>query len=162
MRPRDSVYSGAQAQPAALAGLARHQHPDPLGQAGHQPARGAAGALDGLAAAHAAGSRAASSHTGSLAGADIAYGAAFKRAGVIRAEAGEVSNLDANTVTMEVHEPLGVVGQIIPWNFPILMACWKLAPALGAGNCVVMKPAEQTPLVAFNVKAPASAPPLIV
>ena len=66
-------------------------------------------------------------------------------AGVIRAEAGEVSNIDANTVTMEVHEPLGVVGQIIPWNFPILMATWKLAPALAAGNCVVLKPAEQTP-----------------
>jgi aldehyde dehydrogenase len=66
-------------------------------------------------------------------------------AAVIRAEAGEVSDLDANTVTMEVHEPLGVVGQIIPWNFPILMATWKLAPALAAGNCVVLKPAEQTP-----------------
>jgi len=66
-------------------------------------------------------------------------------AGVIRAEAGDVSNLDATTVSMEVHEPLGVVGQIIPWNFPILMATWKLAPALAAGNCVVLKPAEQTP-----------------
>jgi aldehyde dehydrogenase len=66
-------------------------------------------------------------------------------AGVIRAEAGDVSNIDASTVTMEVHEPLGVVGQIIPWNFPILMATWKLAPALSAGNCVVLKPAEQTP-----------------
>ena len=66
-------------------------------------------------------------------------------ASVIRAEAGEVSDLDANTVSMEVHEPLGVVGQIIPWNFPILMATWKLAPALAAGNCVVLKPAEQTP-----------------
>jgi len=66
-------------------------------------------------------------------------------AGVIRAEAGEVADLDANTVSMEVHEPLGVVGQIIPWNFPILMATWKLAPALAAGNCVVLKPAEQTP-----------------
>jgi len=66
-------------------------------------------------------------------------------AGVIRAEAGDVSELDANTVSMEVHEPLGVVGQIIPWNFPILMATWKLAPALAAGNCVVLKPAEQTP-----------------
>jgi len=64
---------------------------------------------------------------------------------VIRAEAGDVSELDANTVSMEVHEPLGVVGQIIPWNFPILMATWKLAPALAAGNCVVLKPAEQTP-----------------
>ena len=67
-------------------------------------------------------------------------------AGVIRAEAGEVADLDANTVSMEVHEPLGVVGQIIPWNFPILMATWKLAPALAAGNCVVLKPAEQTPV----------------
>ncbi|MBE9539221.1 MAG: aldehyde dehydrogenase family protein, partial [Proteobacteria bacterium] len=66
-------------------------------------------------------------------------------AGVIRAEAGEVSNIDANTVSMEVHEPLGVVGQIIPWNFPLLMATWKIAPALATGNCVVIKPAEQTP-----------------
>jgi aldehyde dehydrogenase len=66
-------------------------------------------------------------------------------AGVIRSEAGDVSELDAHTVSMEVHEPLGVVGQIIPWNFPILMATWKLAPALAAGNCVVLKPAEQTP-----------------
>ncbi|MFK5893404.1 MAG: aldehyde dehydrogenase family protein, partial [Pseudomonadota bacterium] len=66
-------------------------------------------------------------------------------AGVIRGESGDISDLDANTVSMEVHEPLGVVGQIIPWNFPILMATWKLAPALAAGNCVVLKPAEQTP-----------------
>lgn len=65
---------------------------------------------------------------------------------VIRAEEGSVSDLDANTVSMEVHEPLGVVGQIIPWNFPILMATWKLAPALAAGNCIVLKPAEQTPV----------------
>ena len=65
---------------------------------------------------------------------------------VIRAEAGQVADLDAGTVSMEVHEPLGVVGQIIPWNFPILMATWKLAPALSAGNCVVLKPAEQTPV----------------
>jgi aldehyde dehydrogenase len=65
---------------------------------------------------------------------------------VIRAEAGQVADLDASTVTMEVHEPLGVVGQIIPWNFPILMATWKLAPALSAGNCVILKPAEQTPV----------------
>ena len=64
---------------------------------------------------------------------------------VIRAEAGSIADLDSNTVSMEVHEPLGVVGQIIPWNFPILMAAWKLAPALAAGNCVVLKPAEQTP-----------------
>ena len=67
-------------------------------------------------------------------------------AGVIRSESGEISDLDANTVSMEIHEPLGVVGQIIPWNFPILMAAWKLAPALAAGNCVVLKPAEQTPV----------------
>ena len=65
---------------------------------------------------------------------------------VIRAESGQVADLDAATVTMEIHEPLGVVGQIIPWNFPILMATWKLAPALSAGNCVVLKPAEQTPV----------------
>jgi aldehyde dehydrogenase len=67
-------------------------------------------------------------------------------ASVIRAEAGSVSDLDAKTVSMEIHEPLGVVGQIIPWNFPLLMAAWKLAPALAAGNCVVLKPAEQTPV----------------
>ena len=67
-------------------------------------------------------------------------------AGVIRAESGEMSDLDSSTVSMEIHEPLGVVGQIIPWNFPILMAAWKLAPALAAGNCVVLKPAEQTPV----------------
>lgn len=67
-------------------------------------------------------------------------------AGVIRAEEGSVSELDSNTVSLNVPEPLGVVGQIIPWNFPILMAAWKLAPALAAGNCVVLKPAEQTPV----------------
>jgi len=67
-------------------------------------------------------------------------------AGVIRAEEGSVSELDANTVSMNVPEPVGVVGQIIPWNFPILMATWKIAPALAAGNCVVLKPAEQTPV----------------
>ncbi len=66
-------------------------------------------------------------------------------AGVIRAECGEVTNLDASTVSQEIHEPLGVVGQIIPWNFPILMAVWKIAPALAAGNCIILKPAEQTP-----------------
>ncbi len=65
---------------------------------------------------------------------------------VIRAETGQVTDLDSGTVSMEIHEPLGVVGQIIPWNFPILMATWKLAPALAAGNCVVLKPAEQTPV----------------
>ncbi|WP_028377616.1 aldehyde dehydrogenase family protein [Leeuwenhoekiella sp. MAR_2009_132] len=67
-------------------------------------------------------------------------------AGVIRAEEGSVSELDSNTVALNITEPLGVVGQIIPWNFPILMAVWKLAPALAAGNCVVLKPAEQTPV----------------
>ncbi|MBH0781898.1 aldehyde dehydrogenase family protein, partial [Nocardia sp. NEAU-351] len=56
-----------------------------------------------------------------------------------------ISQIDADTIAYHFHEPLGVVGQIIPWNFPILMATWKLAPALAAGNCVVLKPAEQTP-----------------
>ncbi|MEH6407969.1 MAG: aldehyde dehydrogenase family protein, partial [Leeuwenhoekiella sp.] len=67
-------------------------------------------------------------------------------AGVIRAEEGSVSELDSNTVCLNITEPLGVVGQIIPWNFPLLMATWKMAPALAAGNCVVLKPAEQTPV----------------
>jgi aldehyde dehydrogenase len=67
-------------------------------------------------------------------------------AGVIRAEEGSVSELDSNTVSMNIPEPLGVVAQIIPWNFPLLMAAWKMAPALAAGNCVVIKPAEQTPV----------------
>lgn len=67
-------------------------------------------------------------------------------AGVIRAEEGSASELDSNTLSMNIMEPLGVVGQIIPWNFPLLMAAWKLAPALAAGNCVVLKPAEQTPV----------------
>ncbi|GAB2957645.1 aldehyde dehydrogenase family protein [Hymenobacter coalescens] len=66
-------------------------------------------------------------------------------AGVIRAEEGSVSELDETTVSLNVHEPIGVVGQIIPWNFPLLMATWKIAPALAAGCCVVVKPAEQTP-----------------
>ena len=66
-------------------------------------------------------------------------------AGVLRAQEGTLSQLDENTVASHFNEPLGVVGQIIPWNFPILMATWKLAPALAAGNCVVIKPAEQTP-----------------
>ena len=66
-------------------------------------------------------------------------------AGCIRAQEGTAADIDANTVAYHFHEPLGVVGQIIPWNFPILMATWKLAPALAAGNCVVLKPAEQTP-----------------
>ncbi len=67
-------------------------------------------------------------------------------AGVIRSESGSVSDLDANTVSSEIHEPLGVVAQIIPWNFPLLMAAWKIAPAIAAGNCVVLKAAEQTPV----------------
>jgi aldehyde dehydrogenase len=66
-------------------------------------------------------------------------------AGAIRAQEGHLSQVDDDTVAYHFHEPLGVVGQIIPWNFPILMAVWKLAPALAAGNCVVLKPAEQTP-----------------
>ncbi len=66
-------------------------------------------------------------------------------AGAIRAQEGGISEIDGDTVAYHFHEPLGVVGQIIPWNFPILMAAWKLAPALAAGNCVVLKPAEQTP-----------------
>jgi len=66
-------------------------------------------------------------------------------AGAIRAQEGGISEIDADTVAYHLHEPLGVVAQIIPWNFPILMAVWKLAPALAAGNCVVLKPAEQTP-----------------
>lgn len=67
-------------------------------------------------------------------------------AGAIRAQEGGISEIDHDTVAYHYHEPLGVVGQIIPWNFPILMAAWKLAPALAAGNCVVMKPAEFTPI----------------
>ena len=66
-------------------------------------------------------------------------------AGVLRAQEGTVGEIDETTVAYHFHEPLGVVAQIIPWNFPILMAVWKLAPALAAGNCVVLKPAEQTP-----------------
>lgn len=66
-------------------------------------------------------------------------------AGCVRAQEGSISQIDEDTVAYHYHEPLGVVGQIIPWNFPILMAAWKLAPALAAGNCVVLKPAEQTP-----------------
>lgn len=66
-------------------------------------------------------------------------------AGCIRAQEGGISEIDHDTVAYHFHEPLGVVGQIIPWNFPLLMAAWKLAPALAAGNCVVLKPAEQTP-----------------
>ena len=66
-------------------------------------------------------------------------------AGCIRAQEGAISEIDHDTVAYHFHEPLGVVGQIIPWNFPLLMATWKVAPALAAGNCVVLKPAEQTP-----------------
>ncbi|GAA1973091.1 aldehyde dehydrogenase family protein [Isoptericola halotolerans] len=66
-------------------------------------------------------------------------------AGAIRAQEGSISEIDGDTIAYHFHEPLGVVGQIIPWNFPILMATWKLAPALAAGNAVVLKPAEQTP-----------------
>ncbi len=66
-------------------------------------------------------------------------------AGCIRAQEGTIGEVDAETMAYHFHEPLGVVGQIIPWNFPMLMAAWKLAPALAAGNCVVLKPAEQTP-----------------
>ncbi|GAA4715043.1 aldehyde dehydrogenase [Brevibacillus fulvus] len=66
-------------------------------------------------------------------------------AGCVRAQEGSLSQIDEHTVAYHFHEPLGVVGQIIPWNFPLLMAVWKLAPALAAGNCVVLKPAEQTP-----------------
>lgn len=67
-------------------------------------------------------------------------------AGCVRAQEGGISQIDDDTVAYHFHEPLGVVGQIIPWNFPILMATWKIAPALAAGNCIVLKPAEQTPV----------------
>ena len=67
-------------------------------------------------------------------------------AGCLRAQEGSLTEVDGSTIAYHFHEPLGVVGQIIPWNFPILMAAWKLAPALGAGNCVVLKPAESTPV----------------
>lgn len=67
-------------------------------------------------------------------------------AGCIRAEEGGISTIDADTIAYHFREPLGVVGQIIPWNFPLLMAAWKIAPALAAGNCTVIKPASQTPL----------------
>lgn len=66
-------------------------------------------------------------------------------ASVIRAQEGTISQIDEDTVAYHFHEPLGVVGQIIPWNFPLLMATWKIAPALASGNCIVLKPAEQTP-----------------
>lgn len=67
-------------------------------------------------------------------------------AGCIRAQEGSLSEIDETSIAYHYHEPLGVAGQIIPWNFPILMAAWKLAPALAAGNCVVLKPAESTPI----------------
>ena len=67
-------------------------------------------------------------------------------AGCLRSQEGSLSEIDGDTIAYHFHEPLGVVGQIIPWNFPLLMAIWKLAPALAAGNCVVLKPAEQTPV----------------
>jgi aldehyde dehydrogenase len=67
-------------------------------------------------------------------------------AGCIRAQEGSIAEIDHTTYAYHFHEPLGVVGQIIPWNFPLLMAAWKLAPALAAGNCIVLKPAEQTPM----------------
>ncbi|ANG63230.1 aldehyde dehydrogenase [Marinobacterium aestuarii] len=67
-------------------------------------------------------------------------------ASCIRAQEGSIGEIDEKTVAYHFHEPLGVVGQIIPWNFPLLMAAWKLAPALAAGNCVILKPAEQTPV----------------
>ncbi len=66
--------------------------------------------------------------------------------GAIRAQQGGISEIDHDTVAYHVHEPLGVIGQIIPWNFPLFMAAWKVPPALAAGNCVVLKPAEQTPV----------------
>ncbi|MEU2031339.1 acetaldehyde dehydrogenase ExaC [Nocardia amamiensis] len=72
-------------------------------------------------------------------------------AGAVRAQEGGISEVDADTIAYHFHEPLGVVGQIIPWNFPVLMAAWKLAPALAAGNAVVLKPAEQTPASILKV-----------
>src|SRR5690606_17558934 len=66
-------------------------------------------------------------------------------AGAIRAQEGRISDINEELVAYHFYEPIGVVGQIIPWNFPLLMAAWKIAPALAAGNCIVMKPAEQTP-----------------
>ncbi|MFP5290279.1 MAG: aldehyde dehydrogenase family protein, partial [Actinomycetes bacterium] len=71
-------------------------------------------------------------------------------AGAIRAQEGGISQIDNDTVAYHFHEPLGVVGQIIPWNYPLLMAAWKLAPILAAGNTVVIKPSEQTPLTTLK------------
>src|SRR3546814_5868085 len=73
-------------------------------------------------------------------------------AACVRSQEGSIAKIDHDTVAYHFHEPLGVVGQIIPWNFPILMAAWKLAPALAAGNCVVLKPAEQTPIDRKNTR----------
>jgi aldehyde dehydrogenase len=80
--------------------------------------------------------------------ADVPLGADHFRyyAGCLRAQEGTMGEIDETTVSYQFHEPLGVVGQIIPWNFPLLMAFWKIAPALATGNCIVMKPAEQTPV----------------
>jgi aldehyde dehydrogenase len=72
-------------------------------------------------------------------------------AAAIRAQEGRLSQINSDTVAYHFAEPLGIVGQIVPWNFPILMACWKIAPALAAGNCVVLKPAEQTPVSVLKV-----------
>ncbi|KAK3582254.1 hypothetical protein CHS0354_023793 [Potamilus streckersoni] len=82
-------------------------------------------------------------------------------ASVIRTEEGSVAELDNNTVSLVIKEPIGVVAQIIPWNFPLLMMAWKVAPALAAGNCIVLKPAEQTPLSAtlFAEKVASVLPP---
>ena len=73
-------------------------------------------------------------------------------AGCVRAQEGSIGEIDETTVAYHFHEPLGVVGQIIPWNFPLLMAAWKLAPALAAGNCVILKPAEQSPASIHGAK----------
>lgn len=85
-------------------------------------------------------------------GADVPLAADHFRyfAGCIRAQEGSIGEIDNNTVAYHFHEPIGVVGQIIPWNFPLLMAAWKIPPALATGNCIILKPAEQTPLsIAF-------------
>ena len=82
-------------------------------------------------------------------------------AGCARAQEGSISEIDHDTIAYHFHEPLGVVGQIIPWNFPILMAVWKLAPALAAGNCIVLKPAEQTPMSVMVLTASAKGRPSV-
>ena len=78
-------------------------------------------------------------------------------AGAIRAEEGRISEIDEQTYAYHFHEPLGVVGQIIPFNFPLLMAAWKIAPALAAGNCTVVKPASPTPWSILKLAARSSA-----